>query len=259
MDYSFKIINSSAGSGKTFNLAIEYICRLLRSKDDEHFKAMLALTFTNKASVEMKDRILFYLSDLKHQRNKIIQEIISNKTGLDQLNIKKKSSNTLEKILYNYTYFNVNTIDSFTNNIIKTVSEGIVNENDSLIELDSSVYLDQVIEELFSDINEDNQLKELLTEFAKFKLTINKSWDISYDLKDFGLFIDKESNRAQVKYFKKINFNSFSEIKSQIVQIKNQNNIGIRDLLQNTIELLNNNGLDDDDFRGGYVTKYLKN
>ena len=71
----------------------------------------------------MKDRILFYLSDLKHQRNKIIQEIISNKTGLDQLTIKKKSSNTLEKILYNYTYFNVITIDSFTNNIIKSYSQ----------------------------------------------------------------------------------------------------------------------------------------
>lgn len=137
MDYSFKIINSSAGSGKTFNLAIEYICRLLRSNDDEHFKAMLALTFTNKASVEMKDRILLYLSDLTNQRNKIIQEIISNKTGLDQLTIKNKASNILEKILYNYSYFNVITIDSFTNNIIKTVSEGIENENDSLIELDS--------------------------------------------------------------------------------------------------------------------------
>ena len=259
MDYSFKIINSSAGSGKTFNLAIEYISKLLKSNDDDHFKAMLALTFTNKASVEMKDRILMYLSDLKNQRNRIIQEVISNKTGLDQQTIKNKASNILEKILYNYSYFNVITIDSFTNNIIKTVTEGIENENDSLIELDSSVYLDQVIEELFTDINHDNELKELLTEFAKFKLTINKSWDISYDLKDFGLFIDKESNRAQVKYFKKINFSSFSQIKSQITLIKNQNTLAIRDLLEKTIELLHYNGLDDDDFRGGYFTKYLKN
>ena len=154
---------------------------------------------------------------------------------------------TNEKILYNYTYFNVITIDSFTNNIIKTVTEGIENENDSLIELDSSVYLDQVIEELFYDINEDNELKDLLTEFAKFKLSINKSWDISYDLKDFGLFIDKESNRAQVKYFKKINFSSFSKIKSEIAQIKNQNIKAIRDLLEKMIELLNYNGLDDND------------
>ena len=65
MDYSFKIINSSAGSGKTFNLAIEFISKLLQNKDDDHFKSMLALTFTNKASVEMKDRILAYLIDLK--------------------------------------------------------------------------------------------------------------------------------------------------------------------------------------------------
>ena len=96
MDYSFKIINSSAGSGKTFNLATEYISKLLNSQDDEHFKSMLALTFTNKASIEMKDRILIYLFDLKHKRNKIIQEIISIKTGLDQLTIEKKSSNILE-------------------------------------------------------------------------------------------------------------------------------------------------------------------
>jgi len=67
MDYSFKIINSSAGSGKTFNLATEYISKLLNSQDDEHFKSMLALTFTNKASIEMKDRILIYLFDLKHK------------------------------------------------------------------------------------------------------------------------------------------------------------------------------------------------
>ena len=93
MDYSSKIINSSAGSGKTFNLATEYIAKLLKSKDEEHFKSMLALTFTNKASIEMKDRILIYLSDLKYNRNIIIQEIISKKTGLNQIEIEKKSSN----------------------------------------------------------------------------------------------------------------------------------------------------------------------
>ena len=203
MDYSFKIINSSAGSGKTFNLAIEYISKLLNSKDDEHFKSMLALTFTNKASAEMKDRILFNLSNLKHQRDKIVLEIISKRTGLDQSTIKKKSSNILEKILYNYSNFNVITIDSFTNNIIKTVNENLEKKDDSIVELDNKIYIEQAVEELISEINEDNELKELLVEFAKFKLTINRSWDIYYDLKDFGLFIDKESNRDQVEYFKK--------------------------------------------------------
>ncbi len=220
MDYSFKIINSSAGSGKTFNLAIAYIAKLLKNEDDEHFKSMLALTFTNKASIEMKDRILIYLSDLKHKRNKIIYDIIIEKTGLDQLTIEKKSSNILEKILHHYSNFNVITIDSFTNNIIKSISEVSENKDDYIIELDNSVYLDQVIDELFSDLDEDYDLKELFIEFAKFKLSINQSWDISYDLKDFGLFIDKESNRDQVDYFKKMNFNLFYQIKNKLSIIK---------------------------------------
>jgi ATP-dependent exoDNAse (exonuclease V) beta subunit len=258
MDYSFKIINSSAGSGKTFNLATEYIAKLLKSEDEEHFKSMLALTFTNKASIEMKDRILIYLSDLKYNRNKIIQEIISKKTGLNQLEIEKKSSNILDKILYNYSNFNVITIDSFTNNIIKSVSEELNNKDDYNIELDNSVYLDQAIEELFSDIDKEEKLKELLIEFAKFKLTLNKSWDISYDLKDFGLFIDKESNRIQVDYFKKMNFNFFSKIKKKLHKIKNDNTLNIHHLALSSIDLINNNGLDDNDFRGGFLNKYLK-
>ena len=258
MDYSFKIINSSAGSGKTFNLAIEYISKLLNSKDDEHFKSMLALTFTNKASAEMKDRILFNLSNLKHQRDKIVLEIISKRTGLDQSTIKKKSSNILEKILYNYSNFNVITIDSFTNNIIRTVNGESENKDDFIVELDNLVYLDQAVEELISEINEDNELKELLVEFAKFKLTINRSWDISYDLKDFGLFIDKESNRDQVEYFKKMNIKFFSQIRKKIIKLKTQKTINIYDLVNNTFKLINLNDLNDNDFRGGYFTKYLK-
>ena len=249
MDYSFKIINSSAGSGKTFNLAIEYISKLLNSKDDEHFKSMLALTFTNKASAEMKDRILFNLSNLKHQRDKIVLEIISKRTGLDQSTIKKKSSNILEKILYNYSNFNVITIDSFTNNIIRTVNGESENKDDFIVELDNLVYLDQAVEELISEINEDNELKELLVEFAKFKLTINRSWDISYDLKDFGLFIDKESNRDQVEYFKKMNIKFFSQIRKKIIKLKTQKTINIYDLVNNTFKLININDLNDNDFK----------
>ena len=174
------------------------------------------------------------------------------------MTIEKKSSNILEKILYNYSNFNVITIDSFTNNIIKSVSEDSENQDDYTIELDNSVYLDQAIEELFSDIDHDEELKELLIEFAKFKLTINKSWDMSYDLKDFGLFIDKESNRDQVDYFKKMNFNLFYQIKKKLYVIKNDNILNIHDLVSNSNELITNNGLSDSDFRGGFLNKYLK-
>ena len=259
MDYSFKIINSSAGSGKTFNLAIEFISKLLQNKDDDHFKSMLALTFTNKASVEMKDRILDYLNDLKFQRNKIIEDIIIDKTGLNNSYIKQKSSNILEKILQNYSNFNVITIDSFTNNIIRSITEESESKNEFLIELDNSNYLEEAIDELIIDIDNDVELKELLIEFAKFKLSINKSWDITYDLNDFGLFIDKETNLDQVKYFKKLNPNLFAKFRKQILELYNQNKSNIYDLVKSTFELIYTNGINDDDFSGGYFTGYLKN
>ena len=145
MNYSFKIINSSAGSGKTFKLAIEFISKLLVTEDDNHFKSMLALTFTNKASAEMKDRILLYLLDLKEQRNDIIKELVLKKTSLDELYVVERSAKILEKILYNYSNFNVITIDSFTNNIISSIDESNHNE-DSLVELDSGIYIDLAID-----------------------------------------------------------------------------------------------------------------
>ena len=258
MDYSFKIINSSAGSGKTFKLAIEYISKLFSKKNDEHFKSMLALTFTNKASAEMKYRILLYLNDLKHKRDKIVLQEILKTTSLNESAIQKRSSNILEKILYNYSNFNVITIDSFTNNIIRTVNGESENKDDFIVEFDNQIYIDQAVEELISEINEDNELKELLVEFAKYKLTINKSWDITYDLTNFGLFIDKESNRYQVEYFKKKNLKFFFQIRKKILSINSKKTKDIYDLVNNTLDLINQNDLNDNDFRGGYFTKYLK-
>ena len=172
MDYSFKIINSSAGSGKTFKLAIEYISKLFSQKNDEHFKSMLALTFTNKASAEMKYRILLFLNDLKHKRNEIVLEQILKTTSLDESAIQKRSATILEKILYNYSNFNVITIDSFTNNIIRTIYAESDKKDDFLVEFDNQIYIDQAVDDLISEINANNELKELLFEFAL--LNVNK-------------------------------------------------------------------------------------
>ena len=257
MNYSFKIINSSAGSGKTFKLAIEFISKLLVTEDDNHFKSMLALTFTNKASAEMKDRILLYLLDLKEQRNDLIKELVLKKTSLDELYVVKRSAKILEKILYNYSNFNVITIDSFTNNIISSIDESNHNE-DSLVELDSDVYIDLAIDELISEIDGNEELKNLLIEFAKFKITVNKSWDITYDLKDFSVFIDKESNKDQIEYFKKMDNNLLSRLRKQILDFKIKKRHEIISLFDRTLNMIYENGLVDSDFRGGYFPKYLK-
>ena len=259
MSYSFKIINSSAGSGKTFYLAIEFIVQLLNSKKDDHYKSMLALTFTNKASAEMKDRILSYLNILVNENENVILDIVSNKTTLNKLEIKEKAFTILENILYNYSSFNVMTIDSFTNNILKSFKSESDIEKDYLVELDSMVYIDQAIDDIFVDINDDNYLKNQLIEFARFKTTINKSWDISHDLREFIVLIDKESNRDQIEYFSQKNKEFFSQMKLKVNNLKNEKKKYLRNVAKKSIELISTNDLDFGDFRGSYLPNYLNN
>ena len=259
MSYSFKIINSSAGSGKTFYLAIEFIVQLLNSKKDDHYKSMLALTFTNKASAEMKDRILSYLNILVNENENVILDIVSNKTTLNKLEIKEKAFTILENILYNYSSFNVMTIDSFTNNILKSFKSESDIEKDYLVELDSMVYIDQAIDDIFVDINDDNYIKNQLIEFARFKTTINKSWDISHDLREFIVLIDKESNRDQIEYFSQKNKEFFSQMKLKVNNLKNEKKKYLRNVAKKSIELISTNDLDFCDFRGSYLPNYLNN
>jgi len=228
MSYSYKIINSSAGSGKTFYLAIEFIAQLLNSKKDDHYKTMLALTFTNKASAEMKDRILSYLNIIVNENQNVIIDIVSSKTTLNNTEIKEKAFIILENILYNYSSFNVMTIDSFTNNILKSFKPESDIEKDYLVELDSMVYIDQAIDDIFIDINDDDNLKNQLIEFARFKTSINKSWDISHDLREFIVLINKESNRDQIEYFSQKNREFFSQIKLEVNNLKNEKKENLR-------------------------------
>ena len=257
MSYSFKIINSSAGSGKTFFLAIEFITQLISSNKDDRYKSMLALTFTNKASAEMKDRILSYLNILANENENEIINIVSDKTSLSNTKIKDRARAILENILYNYSSFNVMTIDSFTNNILKSFKIESNIDKDYLIELDSMMYVEQAIDELFLDINKDEDLKNQLIEFARFKTTINKSWDITYDLREFIFFIDKDSNKDQAEYFSQKNQEFFSKIKLKINNLKEEKKKYLRNLAEKTLELISTNNLDFEDFRGSYLPNYL--
>ena len=121
------------------------------------------------------------------------------------------------------------------------------------------VYIDQAIDDIFIDINDDDSLKNQLIEFARFKTSINKSWDISHDLREFIVLIDKESNRDQIEYFSQKNREFFSQIKLEVNNLKNEKKENLRNHAKNSIELISTNGLDFGDFRGSYFPIYLNN
>ena len=115
----FSIYRSSAGSGKTRTLAKEYLKLSLGHRND-YFKHVLAVTFTNKATQEMKDRILAYLADFSNAKENDLTLELQKELGLDANTFQMYAQETLSLILHKYDQFSISTIDAFFQKVIRS-------------------------------------------------------------------------------------------------------------------------------------------
>jgi ATP-dependent exoDNAse (exonuclease V) beta subunit len=159
----FKIYSSSAGSGKTYTLAKEYIKLALRSKSPWYFNHILAVTFTNKAAGEMKERILKYLrifssNDPQEQAteqglfNQILEELQQEGIEIDEVTLRARASATFKHIIHEYANFSVSTIDSFVQRVVSAFTEELGFPFNFEVNLDSEVLLDAAVEQLLQKL-----------------------------------------------------------------------------------------------------------
>ena len=123
MSENLKIYRASAGSGKTFTLALEYIKLLI--DNPKSYRKILAVTFTNKATGEMKERILgkLYgvangLASAADYTEKIKQQL----PGITDEEIRAKAGEALENILHDYGHFRIQTIDAFFQSVLRSLA-----------------------------------------------------------------------------------------------------------------------------------------
>ncbi|MDR2351088.1 MAG: UvrD-helicase domain-containing protein [Endomicrobium sp.] len=128
-------VQASAGSGKTYNLAKRYIYLLFNSDETVNIKNIIAVTFTNKAAVEMKYRVINYLKKaaLEKDSGDFFDDL-----KLSKQEISKKSKAILKMILSCYDSFNISTIDSFKNRILKSCALSVDISPNFIIEQDYS-------------------------------------------------------------------------------------------------------------------------
>ena len=110
---NFTVYRSSAGSGKTYTLAVNYLALAISKSliKRDYYKKILAITFTNKAAQEMKERVLYYLNILSQGKDidNILSEIIS-KTGVESQDIFKISNSNSKSLFIPRSEENVFTI-----------------------------------------------------------------------------------------------------------------------------------------------------
>lgn len=208
------VYSASAGSGKTYRLALEYIKQVLQNP--ESFKNILAVTFTNKATNEMKSRILEELSQLAQGQETGFLSDVERETQLSKEQITMRANRALKLILHNYSQFAISTIDSFVQRIIQALLWEIDEQGTMDIELDTNSIIEKATDLLLDSAALDTELLEWISTMAYSRMDEGKSWDIRGQLIELGKQLYSEKFRMMPKadidiLTKRENINAFKE------------------------------------------------
>jgi len=221
---SFTVYKSSAGSGKTYILVLEYL-KLVLVKPVK-FKNVLAITFTNKAANEMKERIISRLKEIAEydslsestaNRDLLLQ--LQEDTGLAVSKVSANAALVLEFILHDYSDFAISTIDSFVHRIIRSFAFDLHLPLNFEVELNTADLITKAVDILISNVGTDEKLTTTLIKFIESKTNEDKSWNIENDLVDIAKLLIKEDGLIHIEKLKKLNLEDFSEINKQIISI----------------------------------------
>ena len=187
------IYRSSAGAGKTHTLVREYLNIALAHPDK--FTQILAVTFTNQATQEMKQRILAYLYDLAQGTPIPVAEVLLQEKGWNKDVLQSRAQVVLSSILHQYTRFSVSTIDSFFQKVVRGFAHELGLQRSFRVELDQGYVLSTIIDDLVVTAGQDPQLEHWLVSFAEDKLLSGKSWNFKQELTALGRELFDESFR----------------------------------------------------------------
>ena len=189
-----KILSASAGSGKTYQLAYKYVRDVL--EHPELYRSILAVTFTNKATEEMKSRIISEIHILASGAKSNYMADLTKELGLGENVIIERAKRAQQHILHDYSRFSILTIDRFFQRIIRAFIKELGIDLNYNIELDTSTLLsrgaDNLIESIANSEAQNQELKEWLLKFAEERINDGERWDMRGDLKALGREIFKE-------------------------------------------------------------------
>lgn len=253
---SLLIYNSSAGSGKTYTLVMEYLKLVLNRP--WLFRSILAITFTNKATAEMKERIIEALSGLANETDARLLESVRKATGLSDPVIAERAQHTLAMILHDYSGFSVSTIDSFFAKLVRSMSRELQLTFGYNLELDTTAVIDEITKRLFDDISKDRQLREWLMAYVMDKIESEKPWTIDDEVHNISRTLFTEEFRT---IFPDGDIKPIPSFIDALKAIINSFNNQLRHIGSEFVAILDREGLVPTDFfhnGSGYITLFSR-
>ena len=183
------VYKASAGSGKTFTLATEYIRLLVENPTS--YRNILAVTFTNKATEEMKMRILSQLYGIWKQlpESADYMKVIQEKTGFGEELISERAGIALQNLLHNYNYFRVETIDTFFQSVLRNLARELELTTNLRIGLNDHQIEDIAVDQLIADLNTTDIVLQWIIRYIMESISDDRSWNVISKIKKFGCTI----------------------------------------------------------------------
>lgn len=182
------VYRASAGSGKTFQLAVEYIKLLI--DDPTRYRHILAVTFTNKATAEMKMRILSQLYGISHSlpdSDAYVKTLMQKGKGKwSETQIRQSCQQALQFMMHDYGRFTITTIDSFFQSILRQLIQELDLPSNLRVELDNQGVLHEAVDQLLDDMTHESDLLNNVLDFVESKMEKNEHWNVVNDLNKFG-------------------------------------------------------------------------
>ena len=257
------VYKASAGSGKTFTLATEYIRLLV--ENPQSYRNILAVTFTNKATEEMKMRILSQLYGIWKQLPESDNYLnnIQEKTGLAPNVISERAGMALNNLTHNYNYFRVETIDTFFQSVLRNMARELDLTTNLRIGLNDYQVEELAVDQLIEDLTTTDVMLQWILKYIMENISDDKSWNVIFQIKKFGQNIFKDyykevSLTLEQKMSEKGFFENYSSCLRDLRQAAEERMKTIGESFFETIEA---EGLSIDDFaqkRRGICSFFLK-
>ncbi len=217
----FQVLHSSAGAGKTHALVKHYIGLALMRPAPDGYASILALTFTNKAAAEMRERILDHLEGLADGTELTgalldVQEEVMHKAAVDADEVRRRAGTTLTHMLHHWPQFAVTTIDAFTRRVVMPFARDLRLDSDLRMTTEEKYYRDLAVERLLQEAGSDESLTQLLTAICGDLIEQERDWRPDKPLRDLSHQLGKEQALTRLAQMREITSAQFIAVRAQL-------------------------------------------
>ncbi len=254
---NFIICRASAGSGKTYRLVKQYLKLAFSGSEKElanQFKSILAITFTNKAANEMKDRVLLYLDEIIEQGlRSFMAKDLCDELSVDINTLQRYAKIVSTSILHNYSDLAICTIDSFSHHIVRTFAHDLGVSPNFEVKIDPKELIQESVDELMSlaGSDNDNGLTDLMCDFSETMMEERGKYNIEGAIRKLAQEVFKEDTP---QFLNKLQSISIEEFRNKYKKLKEENKKfeeKLRSLGSEALKLLNDNDIAAEDLYRG--------